>query len=116
MYTAAVRGFYYFKTFWEPKEKELLRCHSENGKCYDKFTIKTCDKNGRIVGPLPREVSRITKPPDRRKKYQKTPENKRKTATSRDIRQYFRVRQVNNKEKRLEEKSDFLIVILLSVK
>ena len=94
----------------------MLRCHSENGKCYDKFTIKTCDKNGRIVGHLPLEVSRITNPPDRRKKYQKKPENKRKTAASRDIRWYFGVQQVNNKEKCLEEKSDFLIVILLSGK
>ena len=111
-----MRGFYYFKTFWQPKEKELVRCHSENGKWYDKFTIKTCDKNGRVVGHLPREVSCITKPPDRRKKYLKKTENKRKTVTSRDIRRYFRVQQVNNKEKRLEEKSDFLIVILLSVK
>ena len=60
-YTAAVRGFHYFKTIWHPKKNELLSCQFENGNCYDIFAIKTCDENGRMVGHLPREVSRITK-------------------------------------------------------
>ena len=41
------------------------------------------NENGRMVRHLLREISRITKAPDTRKKYQKKPENKRKTATPR---------------------------------
>lgn len=192
-YTAAVRGFHYFKTFWQPKEKELLSCHFENGNNYDMFAIKTCDEEGRMVGHLPREVSRITKfiidrgakvtvellgthyrrsplvkggleipckvsvsmsgtcvnllllerykqlteelylePKEeivlgsflvpiqtpqiqdrvQRKRSQKKPENAGKpTTTSRDIRQYFRDRQVVEENKSEQEKSDSLIVI-----
>ena len=60
-YTAAVRGYHYFKTIWQPKENEVLTCQFENGNSYDMFAIKTCDHGGIMVGHLPREVSRITK-------------------------------------------------------
>ena len=59
-YTAAVRGYHYFKTIWQPKENEVLVCQFENGNSYDMFAIKTCDQRGTMVGHLPREVSRIT--------------------------------------------------------
>ena len=48
-YTAAARGFHYFKTFWQPKENAYLRCHFENGNCYDIFAIKTYDEKVRMV-------------------------------------------------------------------
>ena len=60
-YTAAVRGYHYFKTIWQPKENELLVCQFENGNSYDMFAIKTCDQRGTMVGHLPREVSGLTK-------------------------------------------------------
>ena len=59
-YTAAVRGYYYFKTIWQPKENEVLVCQFENGNSYDIFAIKTCDQRGSMVGHLSREVCRIT--------------------------------------------------------
>ena len=59
--TAAVGGFHYFETFWQPKETELLRCHNENGIFYDMFSIKTCNEKGRMIVHLPRELPRITK-------------------------------------------------------
>ena len=58
-YTAAVRGYHYFKTMWQPKENEVLVCKFENGNSYDMFAIKACDQRGNIVGHLSREVSRI---------------------------------------------------------
>ena len=60
-YTAAVRGYHYFKTIWQPKENEVIVCQFENGKSYDMFAIKICDQRGTAVGHLHREVSRITK-------------------------------------------------------
>ena len=39
----------------------MLNCLFENGNVYDKFAVKTCDESGRMVGHLPRELSRITK-------------------------------------------------------
>ena len=59
-YTAAVRGYHYFKTIWQPKENEALVCQFENGNSYDMFAIKTCDQRGTMVGHLPREVSHFT--------------------------------------------------------
>ena len=49
-YTAVTRGFHYFKTFLQPKENEVLRCHFETGNCYDMFAEKMCNENGRRVG------------------------------------------------------------------
>ena len=43
-YTAAVRGYHYFKTIWQPKENEVLVCQFENGNSYDMFAIKTCNQ------------------------------------------------------------------------
>ena len=60
-YTAAVRGYHYFKTIWQPKENEVLICQFHNGSSYDMFDIKTCDQRGTMADHLPREASRITK-------------------------------------------------------
>ena len=60
-FTAAVRGFHYFKSIWQPMENEVLDRLFENGNVYDMFAVKTCDESGRMVGHLPRELSRITK-------------------------------------------------------
>ena len=55
-YTATVRGFDYFKTSGN-KGNELLCCAFKKGNCYDRFTIKMCNENKRMIGHLPREVS-----------------------------------------------------------
>lgn len=58
---AAVRGFHFYKSIWAPKKSEVLSCEHEENNPYDLFAIKTCQENGRIVGHLPIEISRITK-------------------------------------------------------
>ena len=60
-YTAAVRGYHYFKSISQPNENEVLVCQFENGNNYDMFVIKTCDQRGTLVDYLPRKLSRITK-------------------------------------------------------
>ena len=60
-YTAAVRGYHYFKSISQPNENEVLVCQFENGNSYDMFAIKTCDQRGTLVDYLPRKLSRITK-------------------------------------------------------
>ena len=60
-FTAAVRGYYYYRRFWRPKENEKLDCLHEPGNTFDRFAIKTVDENGEIVGHLPKEISRVTK-------------------------------------------------------
>ena len=60
-YTAAVRGYHYYKQFWKPVENEELHCYHEKYNLYDKFGIKTVHENGETVGHLPREISRVTK-------------------------------------------------------
>ena len=59
-YTAAVRGYHYYKQFWKLVENEELHCYHEKYNLYDKFAIKTVHKNGETVGHLPREISRVT--------------------------------------------------------
>ena len=57
-YTAAVRGYHYYKQFWNPVKSEELRCSHEEFNLYD---IKVIHQNGKAVGHLPRELSRVTK-------------------------------------------------------
>ena len=60
-FTAAVRGFHYYRRFWRPKENEKLDCLHEPGNAFDRFAIKTVNEKGEIVGHLPKEISRATK-------------------------------------------------------
>ena len=60
-FSTAVRGFHYYKTYWIPTENECLDCSHEKENPYDYFTIKTCKKDGMIVGHLPMEISHPTK-------------------------------------------------------
>ena len=58
-YTAAVRGYHYYKQLWKPAENEELQCYHE--KYNYQFAIKTVQKNGETVGHLSREISQVTK-------------------------------------------------------
>lgn len=60
-FTAAVRGFHYYRRFWRPKENEELDCIYERDNVFDRFAIKTVNKDGDTVGHLPKEISRVTK-------------------------------------------------------
>ena len=60
-FSTAVRGFHYYKTYWIPTENECLDCSHEKENPYDYFAIKTCKKDGMIVGHLPMEISHPTK-------------------------------------------------------
>ena len=61
-FTAAVRGFHEYRKVWRPKEGQLLNCYFEKNNSFDPFAIKVCDQEtNKIVGHLPREISRITK-------------------------------------------------------
>ena len=60
-FTAAVRGFHYYRKFWKPKENEKLDCSHEEHNPFDWFAIKTVTSDGMIVGHLPRDISRIKK-------------------------------------------------------
>ena len=52
-FTAAVRGFHYFRRFWQPKENDKLDCLHEPGNAFDRFAMKTVNEKGEIVGHLP---------------------------------------------------------------
>ena len=60
-FTAAVRGYHYYRRFWRSKENENLICLYEAGNPFDRFAIKTVNESGEIVGHLPKEISRVTK-------------------------------------------------------
>ena len=59
-FTAAVRGYYYYKQFWMPIENKELRCLHEKFNFHDSFAVKTVRKNGENVGHLLRKFSRVT--------------------------------------------------------
>ena len=60
-FTAAVRGYHHHRKFWKPKENKTLQCLFEKDNLYDHFAIKTVSSDGKTVGHLPREISRVTK-------------------------------------------------------
>ena len=60
-FTAAVRGFHYYKKFWKSKENEKLDCSHKENNPFDWFAIKTVISDEMIIGHLPREISQITK-------------------------------------------------------
>ena len=39
-YPSAVRGYYYYRKYWQPKESQTLDCVHEKGNPFDYFAIK----------------------------------------------------------------------------
>ena len=61
-FSAAVRGFRYYRKSWLPEPEQILNCFHEEGNTFDRFVIKLCEKDkNEIVGHLPMEISRVTK-------------------------------------------------------
>ena len=60
-FSAAVRGFHYYRKSWLSEAKQTLNCFHEEGNTFDRFAIKVCKKDNEIVGHLPMEISRVTK-------------------------------------------------------
>ena len=60
-FSAAVRGYHYYKRFWIPQKDQILECFFETHNPFDRFAIKVCEVgNENAVGHLPREISRVT--------------------------------------------------------
>ena len=61
-FTSAVRGFHFYKQFWNPEPEQNLNCFHEFNNPFDYFAIKICPiSKGEIVGHLPMEISLVTK-------------------------------------------------------
>ena len=59
-FSTAVCGSHYYKKYWDLVENKCLHCAPEKENTYDYFAIKMCQKDGKIVGHLPLEISRLT--------------------------------------------------------
>ena len=61
-FSAAVRGFHYYRKPWLPELEQTLNCFHEEGNTFDRFAIKVCQKEkNEIVGHRSMEISRVTK-------------------------------------------------------
>ena len=61
-HASAVRGFHYFRKYWQPTPNQVLECSHEKENPYDFFAIKACDiDRGTTVGHLPMGNSRALK-------------------------------------------------------
>ena len=61
-FTAAVRGYHFYRRYWQPQPSQKLDCFYEEDNPFDPFAIKVCEIGKNItVGHLPREISRATK-------------------------------------------------------
>ena len=60
-FSAAFRGYHYYRSIWFPEKEEQLDCSHDFGNLFDVFAIKTWKLDGTVVGHLPREISRATK-------------------------------------------------------
>jgi len=60
-FDSAVRGYHYYKKYWQPEVNQVLYLSHEKDNHFDSFAIKMCDVQGNIRGHLPMEISRVTK-------------------------------------------------------
>ena len=61
-FTAAVRGYHYYRKIWVPKSSQVMNCYFEPDNPFDQFAIKVCEEGSTDpVGHLPREISHATK-------------------------------------------------------
>ena len=61
-FSAAVRGFHYYRKSWLPGAAQTLNCFHEEGNTFERFAIKVCEKDkNELVGHPPMEISRVTK-------------------------------------------------------
>ena len=61
-FSAAVRGFQYYRKSWLPEPEITLNYFHEEGNSFDRFAIKVCKKDkNEIMDYLPMEISRVTK-------------------------------------------------------
>ena len=61
-FSAAVRGFHYYRKSWLPEPKQTLNCFHGEWNIFDRFAIKVCEKDkNEIVGHLLMEISGVAK-------------------------------------------------------
>ena len=60
-FTAAIRGYHFYKRYWQLKEAERLECLHKVDNRFNVFAIKTVNSDKVITGHFPREISRVTK-------------------------------------------------------
>ena len=62
-FTAAIRGYHYYKKLWKPEPHQVLNCYHEKNNAFDRFAIMACKfgKDEIAVGHLPMGISRVTK-------------------------------------------------------
>ena len=61
-YSSTVRGYHYYRKYWQPQAYQKLECVHEKENPYNFFVIKTADiSSGITVGHLPMEILRVTK-------------------------------------------------------
>ena len=53
MFSAAVRGFHFYRRAWVPTESEKLKCANDKKNPFDDFAIKKMNNSGQTVGHLP---------------------------------------------------------------
>ena len=56
-FTAAIRGYHYYRQLWNPQVSEVLQRVHDFGDIFDIFAIKTLNNKGEIVEHLSREIS-----------------------------------------------------------
>ena len=59
--TAAIRGYHFYKRYWQPKEAERSECLHKVYNPIDAFEIKIVNSDKVITGHLSREISRATR-------------------------------------------------------
>ena len=59
-FESAIRGYHFYRKYWKPYLLQRLACNHEPENAFDRFAIKMFIQE-KIVGHLPREISRPTK-------------------------------------------------------
>ena len=59
-YPSAVRGYHYYRNYWQPVVGEELNCTHERDNPFDLFAIAIKKSTRQTLGHLPMENSRVT--------------------------------------------------------
>ena len=59
-FNAAIQSYHHDKKYENPKTSEKFICNLETYNPFEVFAIRACNTEGKTVGHLPREPSRVT--------------------------------------------------------
>lgn len=56
---SCIRGYHIYMSVWTPNVDEMLHCKAQHNNTTDQYAVAVCTSDGKIVGHVPRKISRV---------------------------------------------------------